>query len=76
MTALLNSMRCSDRLLTQGQGTPFTTYSPITGQPLCEVRAHSLDQVDVMIVEAEKVFKIWREVPAPRRHSGQSRFRT
>lgn len=67
MTSPMSPMGFTDRLLTQGEGKSFTTYSPINGQPYAEVQAHSPAQVDAAINEACDVFAVWRSVPAPRR---------
>jgi aldehyde dehydrogenase (NAD+) len=41
--------------------------SPITGETMMQVRAHSAGEARTIIGAAEEAFRTWRQVPAPRR---------
>nr|WP_026999768.1 aldehyde dehydrogenase family protein [Eisenibacter elegans] len=45
----------------------FTSYSPINGQALAEVQYATRAEYDALIEKAEAAFKVWRNVPAPKR---------
>src|SRR5690606_5172317 len=48
-------------------GDIFTPRSPIDGEPTCQIRAASPEQVSLAATMAEITFREWRQVPAPRR---------
>jgi aldehyde dehydrogenase (NAD+) len=41
--------------------------TPITGEPLARVRSATAADADAAVVQAVEAFRVWREVPAPRR---------
>jgi aldehyde dehydrogenase (NAD+) len=48
-------------------GHDILARSPIDGQQLASIRAHSAAEVADAVSRAEDAFLIWRNVPAPRR---------
>ncbi len=49
------------------KGGTLAVHSPIDGVELARVRETAADEMPTVIARAEKAFKAWREVPAPRR---------
>ncbi|MDD2869945.1 aldehyde dehydrogenase family protein [Neomegalonema sp.] len=49
------------------QGGPLDSRSPLTGEVVGGLTPHSLAQVAQAVERAQAAFRIWREVPAPRR---------
>ncbi|HAW51276.1 MAG TPA: aldehyde dehydrogenase family protein [Flavobacteriales bacterium] len=45
----------------------ITSYSPIDGRAIAKVSITTRQEYDAIMKSAEKAFKIWREVPAPKR---------
>lgn len=48
-------------------GADRSSFSPLTGELLAQLRSHGSDEVDAAIGKADAAFKTWREVPAPER---------
>ena len=48
-------------------GGDFAVHSPIAGAELATLRMDSAEDVDAKIDAADKAFREWRRVPAPRR---------
>ena len=51
--------------LTTGGNLSVTT--PIDGSEIARLKSHSRAEADAMIARAAEAFRVWREVPAPRR---------
>lgn len=51
----------------EGMGAERQIISPIDGSELASLRLATADQVTDVISEAQKAFRIWRAVPAPKR---------
>ena len=62
--ALLSNLGVSPKRLDAGS---LLVRSPITGEALAHVRETSPAEADRAIALAEQAFRIWRQVPAPRR---------
>lgn len=43
------------------------SYSPVDGQKIATVAYATADQYELVMARAQEAFKVWREVPAPRR---------
>jgi len=50
-----------------GIGEKMVSISPINGRPIAQIIAASKDDYDAAIVAAKEAFKVWRNVPAPKR---------
>jgi aldehyde dehydrogenase (NAD+) len=50
-----------------GGGKVLSSYSPVDGTLIGKVRQATHDDYEKVIAKAENAFKIWREVPAPKR---------
>ena len=61
---ILNSLGLDQNTLSAGHLEVFT---PIDGSKLASVKTHKPQDVDAVIVRSCEAFKLWREVPAPRR---------
>jgi aldehyde dehydrogenase (NAD+) len=48
-------------------GSGLVARSPLTGEMIATVRAHSAAEVSAVIGQADEAFRVWRQVPAPRR---------
>jgi aldehyde dehydrogenase (NAD+) len=49
----------------ESKGDITTSYSPIDGKEIAQVRNATMDEYEMVIQKAEKAFKEWRKVPAP-----------
>lgn len=58
----------------EGQGQPFTSYSPIDGRPVRTVTSAAAADVALGVAAATKAFHAWRDVPAPVRGELVRRF--
>lgn len=50
-----------------GNGRMLSSYSPVDGALIGKVRQATHDDYEKVVTKAEEAFKIWREVPAPKR---------
>ncbi len=50
-----------------GGGKVLSSYSPVDGSLIGKVRQAASDDYEKVISKAEEAFKIWREIPAPKR---------
>ncbi|MBA4849738.1 aldehyde dehydrogenase family protein [Emticicia sp. BO119] len=50
-----------------GGGKILSSYSPVDGELIGKVRQATHDDYEKVIIKAEEAYKIWREVPAPKR---------
>jgi aldehyde dehydrogenase (NAD+) len=48
-------------------GDITSSYTPISGEEIAKVRNASVDDYEKMIKTAQKAFKVWRKIPAPKR---------
>lgn len=48
-------------------GTDHSSFSPLTGELLAQIRTDNAEDVEAAISKADDAFKTWREVPAPER---------
>src|SRR5690349_1096368 len=64
VTMLLASL---DADLASYAGCDLNSVSPITGETMAQLRAHTQDEVRQKIAHAQAAFEQWRTVPAPRR---------
>lgn len=48
-------------------GTLTSSVSPIDGQEIAKVKNATLDDYENIIAKAQSAFKVWREIPAPKR---------
>lgn len=62
----VNSGVYSDRWL-EGKGDVITSYSPIDGKAIAQVRLGTLDEYEEVVKASQETFKRWRMVPAPAR---------
>ncbi len=51
---------------TEGRET-ITSYSPIDGSPIAKVTMATKEDYEKVLAKAEESFRIWRELPAPKR---------
>lgn len=49
------------------KGTPLVSYNPTTGEEIAKVIQVSPDGYEQVVQAASESFKVWREVPAPKR---------
>ena len=49
----------------ESKGDITTSYSPIDGKAIAQVRNATMDEYEMVIQKAEKAFKEWRKVPSP-----------
>ncbi|MFD2522714.1 L-piperidine-6-carboxylate dehydrogenase [Emticicia soli] len=50
-----------------GNGRMLSSYSPVDGALIGKVRQATHDDYEKVITKAEEAFKVWRQVPAPKR---------
>ncbi|WP_337044857.1 L-piperidine-6-carboxylate dehydrogenase [Emticicia sp. 17c] len=50
-----------------GGGKVLSSYSPVDGQLIGKVRQATSQDYEKVVIQAQEAFKIWREVPAPKR---------
>lgn len=50
-----------------GGGKVLSSYSPVDGSLIGKVRQAASDDYEKVMSKAEEAFKIWREIPAPKR---------
>ncbi|MFK0386484.1 aldehyde dehydrogenase family protein [Agrobacterium sp. NPDC090273] len=62
--ALLGKLGVQADLYTGGD---MPSYSPVTGERIAELKTVSANEVGAIVEKADAAFKIWRNVPAPRR---------
>ncbi|UXS03650.1 aldehyde dehydrogenase family protein [Agrobacterium tumefaciens] len=62
--ALLGKLGVQADLYTGGD---MPSYSPVTGETIAELKTVSANEVGAIVEKADAAFKIWRNVPAPRR---------
>ena len=62
--ALLGKLGVQADLYTGGD---MPSYSPVTGETIAELKTVSANDVGAIVEKADAAFKIWRNVPAPRR---------
>ncbi|MCB1051288.1 MAG: aldehyde dehydrogenase family protein [Acidobacteria bacterium] len=61
-----NAGNFSDRWLA-GEGDWLTSYSPVDGKPIAQIKMGNRSDYEAVINAAETSFKAWRVVPAPQR---------
>src|SRR5690606_1760450 len=49
------------------QGGDMPSFSPVTGEQVASLKTISVDGVAGVVEKADEAFRIWRNVPAPRR---------
>jgi len=54
-----------DHWLDDSSGEKLVSFCPASGEPLGEVRMASQGTYDQIVIEAQRSFDLWREVPAP-----------
>lgn len=75
MTIAFAPVKSEALAIMQRLGVPASSFaaeglfarSPITGETIATVRQHSPAEVDAAIARAAAAFRVWRDVPAPRR---------
>lgn len=50
-----------------GGGKVLSSFSPVDGSLIGKVRQAASDDYEKVITKAEEAFKVWREIPAPKR---------
>ena len=50
-----------------GSGDLVESINPTTGKPLASIRAATADDYEAVVTSAREAFRIWRQVPAPKR---------
>ena len=50
-----------------GNGELFTSYSPVDGKEIGNVRATTKEEYETVLLNATEAFKEWRMIPAPKR---------
>lgn len=50
-----------------GSGETITSYSPVDGQEIANVKATTKEEYELVMQKAQAAFKEWRLVPAPKR---------
>ena len=48
-------------------GKELVSYSPIDGKPLATIVQDTKEEYEQIVIQAEKAFKTWRMIPAPKR---------
>lgn len=61
---LLKAAGLTDRDISGG---PLDVFTPVDGSRIAGVAVHSIDETAAMIARGNEAFKVWRQVPAPRR---------
>jgi len=56
------------------QGSDLSVFSPVDGHHIVTLKADSSQEIDQKIALAEAAFKVWRDVPAPKRGELVRRF--
>jgi aldehyde dehydrogenase (NAD+) len=62
-----NSGVSTGREWMSGKGGLLSSYSPTDGKLIATCTAASIDEYEAAIAKAEEAFKVWRNVPAPKR---------
>jgi aldehyde dehydrogenase (NAD+) len=63
----LNHGACSGRQWLNTSGETLTSFSPADGKPIADIRQATRDDYKMLVDTACTAFKVWREIPAPRR---------
>ena len=63
-TRILSKLGVDAALYTNGT---LHSFSPVTGERVAELPQHSAAEVQAAVARAADAFRIWRDVPAPRR---------
>ncbi len=63
----LNSGVCTGVEWLDSRGGETASYSPIDGKVIAKVKNASIEDYEYIVKKAEAAFKVWREVPAPKR---------
>ncbi|KAL8203453.1 UNVERIFIED_CONTAM: Alpha-aminoadipic semialdehyde dehydrogenase [Gekko kuhli] len=50
-----------------GRGEVVTTYCPANNEPIARVRQANLEDYEETVKKAKEAWKVWAEVPAPKR---------
>lgn len=61
----INPGVCTGTQWHNSDGDLTTSYSPINGKEIAQVRNATMDEYEMVIQKAEKAFVEWRKVPAP-----------
>lgn len=64
ITTYMQAMGVAEQLY---QGGSYSVRSPITGETIGAVNLEASSAVDTKVAKAVAAFKVWRQVPAPRR---------
>ncbi len=63
----MNSGVCTGSAWLQANGKENVSVSPINNKSIASVQTASLDDYETVIQKAQEAFKVWREIPAPKR---------
>jgi len=63
----VNSGACTGVEWLDTKGNESVSYSPIDGKEIARVKNASIEDYEYIVKKAEAAFKVWREVPAPKR---------
>ncbi len=63
----MNSGACTGTEWLKTSGNVIESYSPVNGELIGKVQEGSKEDYNNIIKKAQEAFKIWREVPAPKR---------
>lgn len=62
-----NMGACTGAKWYQTRGKETASISPINGKTIATIRNATLDDYENIITKAQAAFKVWREIPAPKR---------
>ena len=64
---LTNRMESLGVKISEYQGSDLEVYSPVDGQKLTALKVNSESEVNSAVELSQEAFKVWREIPRPRR---------
>lgn len=63
----VNQGVCTGTKWIDTKGTEKESVSPIDGKPIAKIRNATIDDYEFLVKKAQEAFKVWREIPAPKR---------
>ncbi len=63
----INNGVCTGTVWTKTEGDITTSVSPIDNSEIAKVKNATIKDYEAVVKKAEEAFKIWREIPAPKR---------
>ncbi len=63
----VNQGVCTGTKWIDTKGAEKESVSPIDGKPIAKIKNATIDDYEFLVKKAQEAFKVWREIPAPKR---------